>query len=431
MESKLTVFLDTEHLFNAVGMNGVLYKQLVQDLIGLASDVREKGSRLIHLRYFSECIDEVDRFFRAAEDIVEGKAALDPSKPAMATIVNGCASKGDVITKKAKFFADLNTLGIRRAEASEEVVVEELNIESSSLLEKIEREFKERRRDFPKEKCFSTLRMFTKINSLRAGKSSKPLEDIGFILVSGSYISNYLAFHPDVRSSATSVPYATDLEFITNRLWFRVHKNLAKERAHPQSLSVLAKAQVVLSSQIQGSVSEKFDKIKEDFGAGKITEAETKILFNELRAHVATPEAITDENIDHALAFLDHRDYEHHLRERSHLEKQAAEGSAAIEELNSIRAIQRERRVRWATTASLAVHLVVGLALLAFVVGCGYAAYRLLMQLSSGGNDQLSVLGLIVTVVFGLIPLVKYRSIWALANTSHIKLATRLIGARA
>ncbi len=151
MESKLTVFLDTEHLFNAVGMNGVLYKQLVQDLIGLASDVREKGSRLIHLRYFSECIDEVDRFFRAAEDIVEGKAALDPSKPAMATIVNGCASKGDVITKKAKFFADLNTLGIRRAEASEEVVVEELNIESSSLLEKIEREFKERRRDFPKE----------------------------------------------------------------------------------------------------------------------------------------------------------------------------------------------------------------------------------------------------------------------------------------
>lgn len=430
-KSKLTIFLDTEHLFNAAGMNGVLYKQLVRDLISLASDVREKGSRLIHFRYFSESIDEVDRFFRVAEDIVEGKATLDPSKPAMAAIVNGCASKGDVITKKAKFLAYLNTLGIRRAEASEEVVVEEFNIESSSLVDKIEKEFKEKQRDFQKEKCISTLRMFTKVNSLRSGESSKPLEDIGFILVSGSYISNYLSFHSDVRSSSTSVPYATDLEFITNRLWFRVHKNLAKERTRPQSLSVLAKAQVVLSSQIQGSVSEKYDKIKEDFGAGKITEEETKILFNELRAHVAAPEAITDENIEYALAFLDHRDYEHHLRERSHLEKQAAEGSAAIEQLNAIRASERSRRVKWATAASLAVHLIAGLTLLAFIIGCGYAAYSLLMQLGSGGNDQLSVLGLIVTVVSGLMPLVKYRSIWALANASHIRLATRLVGTRA
>lgn len=101
--SPLVLFLDTEHLFNAVGFNGTLYGQLFKDLYDLTNEVRLKGKRLITLRYFGDCEAEIDSFFYVAELIIEGKASLDPSKTAMISILDGCESKSDVIAKKAFF----------------------------------------------------------------------------------------------------------------------------------------------------------------------------------------------------------------------------------------------------------------------------------------------------------------------------------------
>jgi hypothetical protein len=430
-KTKLVVFLDTEHLFNAVGMNGSLHKQLCKDFISLASDARAKGNRLISLRYFSECADEVDRFFRVAEHIVEGRTPLDPSKPAMATIVEGCATKGDVITKKAKFIADLALLGIRQVDANDELALEKFNVESLGLLEKVRTDIQGKGRDFNEEKCVGTLRMFTKVNSLRGGESQKPFEDIGAILVSGSYIANYLAFHPDIRGANGSIPYATDLEFITNRLWFKLQKNLAKGMSHPQSLSVLAKAQVVLASQVKNSVSEKFDEIRKDFSRGRISEEQTKYLFNELRAYVTSPEALTETEVDSVLAFLDHKDYEHHLRERSHLQKRVEAGNEAISKLDAIHSAQIARRTKFSTIASFVVHGFGTLCVLALAVASCIIAYKLLAKLGSGEGDFLSVLGIIITVVIGVLPVIGWRKLLEWAKGSHSRLVKRLVEPRA
>lgn len=430
-KSKLVVFLDTEHLFNAAGMNGSLHRQLFQDFLSLASDARSKGHRLISLRYFSECADEVDRFFRVAEHIVEGRTPLDPSKPAMATIVEGCATKGDVLTKKAKFISNLEALGIRKVEQNEELAKDEFNVESLGLLEKVRNDIQYKGRDFNEEKCLSTLRMFTKINSLRSGANSKPFEDIGYILVSGSYISNYLAFHPDIRGDIGAIPYATDLEFITNRLWFKLQKNLAKGISHPQSLSVLAKAQVVLASQVQSSVSEKFDEIRRDFNRGTMSEEETKYLFNELRTYVTSPEALTETEVDSVLAFLDHKDYEHHLRERSHLQKQVKEGSEAILTLTAIRSAQIAKRKKIANAVSLTAHGLGALTVLALIVICCIVAFMLLGELRAGEADFFSVLGIIITIVIGLLPFIGWRKLWDWAQGSHVRLVQKLAEERA
>ena len=269
MEDKLVIFLDTEHLFNALDLNGTLYGQLFKDLYDLANEVRSGGNRLITLSYFGECEKEFDNFFYVAELVIEGKAPLDPSKSAMLSIIDGCKTKSDVIAKKALFYSRLKEMRITNGDSLLDGIDYQFNIESSSLLTEIKKETNEKGWQFNEEKCINALRMFTKINALRKGDNAKPFDDIGYILVSGSSLTGYLAFHPSVKSKNYEIPFATDLDFITNRLWFRLKKGIAKQLSTPQSLNVLAKAQVVLSSQINSAIATKYDKIQDDYNNGK------------------------------------------------------------------------------------------------------------------------------------------------------------------
>ncbi|WP_280570588.1 hypothetical protein [Chromohalobacter sp. 296-RDG] len=429
-KSKLVVFLDTEHLFNAVGLNGTLYQQLFSDFSRLASDVRSSGRRLISLRYFSESSDEAERFFKAAEHVIEGRATLDPSKPAMLSILDGCGSKSDVLEKKARFYSDLQSRGIYPAESSLEVTDAEYNVESADMLADVQSDLEGKGREYFEAKCLSTLRMFTKINTLRRGQNKKPFEEIGFILVSGSYIASFLAFHSSVRGENGGVTYATDLDFITNRLWFKLHKSLSQGVAHPQSLNVLAKAQVVLSAQIKNSVSEKFDRIKSDFDSGTTTKDQTQYLFNELRSHSTSPEALGPAALETALSFLDHNDYENHLRERSRLEKQAADGRAAVDELNSIRAAQAADRRRSATRWSYVLHGALVILLIGVAVASVFAGYYLLTTLGSGASARLTAVSILATVVVGIAPVVCWKWIWSWIVRSHERAVERICANR-
>lgn len=427
-KSKLSVFLDTEHLFNAVGMNGSLHEQLFRDFLNLVNEVRGKDGRMISLRYFSECADEVERFFRVAEHIIEGKATLDPSKPAMAAILQGCSTKADVVTKKARFFTELKSKGIYPADSEQETAAPQFNVESTSILDEIRGEIENKGRDFHEDKCLNTLRMFTKINTIRRGDNQRSFEEAGAILVSGSHIANFVAFHESVRSGDAGAPYSTDLEFVTNRLWFKLHKNLAKGVSHPQSLSVLAKAQVVLSSQLQNSVSDKFDKIKKDYESGVITEDQTKFLFNDLRSHASLPEALNETNIESVLTFLDHKDYEHHLRERSALEKQAEDGRAAVRELHAIQRDREALKIKLTSYVSGLLHFVAILAVIGCIVGAFYCTYLLLDQVGTGENESLTILGIIATLVVGLLPLIGWRRITKWLSRSHSAFINRICG---
>ncbi len=65
---------------------------------------KKSGNSLIKLKYFSETKDEVDEFFRVAEQIVRGEAVLNPYNTAMNQLVNGCKSPSEINTKKTLFY---------------------------------------------------------------------------------------------------------------------------------------------------------------------------------------------------------------------------------------------------------------------------------------------------------------------------------------
>lgn len=99
----LTIYLDTEHLFNATGYSGTLHKQLFDDFHGLVNEINQSGKNLISLKYFEECGDEVDNFFHVAELIINGKLSLDPSKKAMQNVLNGAKQEAILLQLKRAF----------------------------------------------------------------------------------------------------------------------------------------------------------------------------------------------------------------------------------------------------------------------------------------------------------------------------------------
>lgn len=416
----LIVYLDTEHLFNAAGLNGELYKQLFMDFVSLANDARANSKKVITLKYFIETADEIDRFFHVAERIVDGKASLDPSKQAMVSIVDGCRYKSDVVSKKTKFFEGLKTLGVSVDTTSITDIEYRFNLVGATFLAKIKGEIEERERGFSEEKCVSTLQMLSKINAFRGSRNQGPFESVRHILVSGSFISHFLSFHSDIWGGNGDVPLATDIEYITNRIWFKLHKGLAKKSTHPLSLNILAKAQVVLSSQLNRSVSAKYQEIKKDFDAGKITKENAQHLINELRSKVILPEVIDENSVEEVLNFIDHDGYQHHLRERDFLKQQAEEGKKAVAELEGIKAARERTRFKRIEFLSISIQSVL---LMAFVYSYA-SAVRLgletIMEFRTEQDTPLSLFGLFMACIPPIIPFFKVRYIAQLLEKSHV-----------
>lgn len=106
--TQITIFIETEILFHFAGYNGELFKILFNDFFTFVKEINSQsinknGKKKIHLKYFSEVKNEIERFFKKAEFIINGEDTLNPSKTAMASIVNGCKTPSDIIEKKSTF----------------------------------------------------------------------------------------------------------------------------------------------------------------------------------------------------------------------------------------------------------------------------------------------------------------------------------------
>jgi hypothetical protein len=100
----LTIYLGTEHLFSALGYNGILYKEIFDDFNKLVFEINSSHKNIkrkkIELKYLEETKIEIDNFFQTAEFIKKGNKTLDPSKLAMLTILSTETDKNFKINLK-------------------------------------------------------------------------------------------------------------------------------------------------------------------------------------------------------------------------------------------------------------------------------------------------------------------------------------------
>lgn len=324
--TELTIFLEMEILFHFVGYNGELYHLLINDLFSLIKEINQaslknSGKRLIHLKYFSDVKNDIEGYFKKAEYIVQGKDKANPSKTAMTTIIDGCKTPADIIAKKTKFYELLKLNSISEDDYSQYYSAQnhKYNLEDQDLL-------KELSMKLGIANLQSYLKYLSFINIHRKGKNDNTFERIGFVLLSGTSNTLRLALDESIKLNG-NIPLASNLSFLTNKFWFKLNKGFGKSE-HPKSFDIVTKAQIVLSTQLNDSVSDKFDELQIKLKNGQMTKEEAISTIARLRSESKRPEDIDEDNIENILSSIEESSIETHLKEQELFKQKAKEQEA-------------------------------------------------------------------------------------------------------
>lgn len=307
-KDEFTIYAEQEILFHLAGLNGTLYQQLYSDFAELIKEVNHKaGKQLIKVKYFDSVKNEIEKFFNVAERIVDGKETLDCSNIAMASLVQGCDHKSDIVAKKVAFYKLLKDNKID--EESKNLFSEDASKYNIFYQENITKLSE----DLPNRDIEWSLRLLNYISLIRRGTMSG-FEKSKCILLTGNSTTIAVAFHSNIKLNG-EVPLATTLDYMTNKLWFKMNKGFG-QNAYPKSFDIVTKAQIVLSTQVAGSVAQEFEKIKQEIATKSKSEDVIVAELAELKSRVRKPEDVHKSEIDEILSTIAMADTERYLRER-------------------------------------------------------------------------------------------------------------------
>lgn len=334
----------------------------------------------------------------------------------MQTIIKGCKNPSDVVSKKAKFYQDLKLKGIIQEEPIDYYKIHSNNIEGAKVLEALKKQSEENKKLFNESECDHYLKLFTKINALRRGVSNKGFERIGHILMSGNGVAHFLAHNPLVKVNEKDLRFAYDIDFVTNKFWFKLKKGFHDKQNLPKSFDIITKAQIIMSAQLKNTVAKEYTKLGDKFKRGELTKEQAISINYELRDRVKRPEEIVPEIIDDSLVFLNEQDnIERHLREKSMLLQMVEEGDAAKQELRKKKSEEWVKKKKWPKRFTrLEFYLLMSglfLVLGALLAGIVYFIYKLSMSVSNLTDSLADIMGLGSLLLSQIFTFIKFRRI--------------------
>jgi hypothetical protein len=239
----------------------------------------------------------------------------------MTTIIDGCKTPADVVTKKSNFYELLKQNLILEDDYTQYYSTQnhKYNLEDQDLLKNLSKEI-------GVEDLSSYLKYLNFINIHRKGNNHSAFERIGFVLLSGTANTLRLAFHESIKPNG-NIPLASNLSFVTNKFWFKLNKGFGKSE-HPKSFDIVTKAQIVLSNQLNDTVADKFDELQSKLKNGELTQDEAISTIARLRSEAKKPEDVNEDNIQHILSSIEESSIEVHLKEQELFKQQAKEKEA-------------------------------------------------------------------------------------------------------
>lgn len=403
---ELTIYLDTEHLFNLANYNGEIFKRLFDDFQALVNEVNQASykrnkKKVIYLKYFADVKREVDNFFAVAEKIIKREQNLSPENIAMEEICKGCTSVSDVVRKKTDFESMLRERTILIQEEQEYLSKPEFNVEDQDLITKYEKEFEV-------ESILETLHSFTKINFLRRGVNRTSFEKCKHIILTGKQVSIILSKDLEIKNEAKDIPFVTDIYFLTNRLWFKLNKGFSKNSKLPSSFDVITKSKIALSSLANSTVNDKYDKLQNDVQTGKMSQENAQYYYLNLREKTKRPEEINTTNVSETVKFIYDDNIESYSREQSMLKEQVRQGEAAKNELFQIKFNENQKRKRkkklFINTLYLFLMSVYWMLVFGIVFGTGWVIYNMITP----NDTPLSIIGTIIPLGLEIFALFRY-----------------------
>ena len=211
--------------------------------------------------------------------------------------------------------------------------------------------------------------------------------------------------------------YADDLHYATNRLWFRLNRGLGFKSQLPTSLDVVAKAQMLLSSHLNSSVRDEYNKLENELETGNKTIEDVQDYYIKLRSSVVKPEEIVPENIEEKVKFLyDEKDMESFQEEQAILRKKAVAYDELIktEQENKTKAIYEARLLlindckilRDAIARKKKAYRIISIIAIAI---CTVVIAAGIFSLITKNDTPLSIISLIIGLLFGIPSIVKRK----------------------
>ena len=321
----LYIYLDTELLFHMAGYNGIIYKNLFDDFYSYVEEINNDsinngGKKKIYLRYFPETEVEIESFFEKAKEIVNNKIRRNPFVVAMKAITDGCSSDSDIDEKRGLFESLVKSHGINKDTNPVDFYSESnhtLNIEDQKIID----EFIKNNPKIKFKDVMNSLTSLSHVNVLRKGHSNRSFENIKYVLLTDNFITKKLSRMPDIRKTGDK-PLSTDLYYITNRMWNRLGKAFGNG-ATPKVFDVVCKAKIILSGQINNSVSSKYEELVQKMDRGEISTDEAIEVVYQLRKEVRNPEELDNlDAVDEALMAITETDIAKYAEERDYQEQQ-------------------------------------------------------------------------------------------------------------
>lgn len=293
----ITLFLDTEILFDIAGLNGVLFKTLADDFLKLVDDAN-RGETVITLRFFSKVADDIDQFYGRAEKIVSGRGEINFSQ-AMKDIVDGCQSISDVSDKKVELFRKLHIEHSIRKDDKENYYTETdvaYNLEGLQL------------ENYPiSEELNAEGYLFcSNINKLRKGLQTTDYLSSKYLCVTDTRrvreISQALAENLKNEAGEKYCDYAVSLSHITNLLWYKLNRGFGSSD-FPKNLDVVIKARTILAGYITQGIATTYKDIRSKVASGKLTQEDVAARIVALKEKTTLPENLNEDNIEDSLDF--------------------------------------------------------------------------------------------------------------------------------
>lgn len=291
-DTELNIFLETEVLFNMAGYNGVLCQYLFNEFYRQVNDINKvainkNGKKVIHLKYFEESFNEIQKFFKQAEDIICGKSKLVDPRSAMVCLVDGCSQKYEIkekCTAFEKMLAEKDIILDNRKYDTDSDNFIKCNLASIEYLNEVLVN--------KEDKDYAIQMMLSKINYLRHIKAtnSKNFKQVGYILLSGNSRTLTLG----KRSNDETVPLAEPISFFTQRFWLSLNKGLLNGNL-PVNANILTLSQITFSHVFNKALDKQFSLIKNKIDSGELSLDEAKEKIAGFRVSYTKPEDINKD----------------------------------------------------------------------------------------------------------------------------------------
>lgn len=335
-KSNINLYVETEILFHLAGYNGIFFQKLANDMFQLINEMNQKNNkRIISIRYYKEVSEDIDHFFGTAEEIVKGNKIVDIGNVAMDEIVRDCSTPADVINKRSRFTNILRQYSISEADSLNYYSPEyhNFNIESQKIVEKYGLATENKEKYLKHLNYTNILRKKDDINSENLSlKESKHLviTEVGKIL--------QMANDFNKENEDFNAPLAISMSSLTNRLWFDLNKGFGSEYL-PSTFNILEKSRLVLSNILTQTVAKQYDKVKESYKKGELSEEDLNENIIELRKKMMKPEDIDREQLNNIDDIINPNGLEIYKSGKERLEKKVKK----LEHDNKIRELDRQK----------------------------------------------------------------------------------------